>query len=52
MPKSPIHGIRASKATRQESIKSSGICRWNGCNDPVFRDGLCWDHYQHELGED
>ncbi len=33
------------------SSVSQSTCRWAGCHDKVFRDGLCWEHYQHELGE-
>ncbi len=26
-------------------------CRWEGCLAEVFKDGLCWEHYQHEMNE-
>ena len=23
-------------------------CRCKDCKDPVFNDGMCWDHYKEE----
>lgn len=23
-------------------------CIWSFCNDPVYKDGYCWDHYAYE----
>ena len=31
-----------------DTEKRPGQCRWLGCRDRAFKNGLCWDHLQHD----
>lgn len=33
---------------RKQSVTTMKTCGCRGCNDPVFNDGMCWDHYKEE----
>ncbi len=33
---------------RKQSVTTMKTCGCRGCNDPVFNEGMCWDHYKEE----
>ena len=33
---------------RKQESTSAKTCRCRDCKDPVFNEGMCWDHYKEE----
>ncbi len=46
----PYGVFRSSKGNRTngETEKKPGQCKWPGCRDRAFKNGLCWEHLQHD----
>lgn len=40
-----------SFGARIKQEEKTSRCKWPGCTDKVFRNGLCWDHFQYEMSE-
>ena len=36
------------KRMDSDQEKKPGQCRWPGCRDRAFKNGLCWEHLQHD----
>lgn len=33
---------------RKQGMTLTKTCRCRDCKDPVFNEGMCWDHYKEE----
>ena len=49
--KKPSNDVLPSYSIYSDPDRIRETCRWPGCKDTAFRNGLCWDHFQHEMGE-
>lgn len=39
---------RGWELQRKQEATSAKTCRCPDCKDPVFNEGMCWDHYKEE----
>lgn len=43
-----VYQSKKGKRANGDTVKMPGQCRWPGCRDRAFKNGLCWDHLQHD----